>query len=86
MYYICTIIKNKEKMRVPNEAKLKWDSLKEHGDIEAICQESGYGRHTITAAINGNDCSIEVFSAIQTFYNKRQETIDNLVKPNDQAA
>jgi hypothetical protein len=73
-------------MRVPNEAKLKWDALRQHGDIESICKESGYGRHTITAAIDGNDCTIEVFSAIQNFYNRRQEEIDSLVNPNEKAA
>jgi hypothetical protein len=92
MLYICPIIKKKQKMRVPNEAKLKWDSLKEHGDIEAISEQSqkdggkGYGRHTIAAALNGNDCTIDVFSTIQSFYNEREKKINGLVNPNQEAA
>lgn len=68
-------------MNIPAEAKQKWESLKQHGDIGTIMAESGFSRDTIKLALDGEECSMEVFEAIQTFYNKRQEAIDGLINP-----
>jgi hypothetical protein len=68
-------------MNIPTEAKAKWESLKQHGDIGDIVTESGFSRDTIKLALDGDECSVEVFEAIQTFYNKRQQTVDSLMNP-----
>lgn len=72
-------------MNIPAEAKQKWESLRQHGDISDISSESGYSRPVITEALDGNECSMDVFTAIQEFYNKRQAAINNLVNPQDNA-
>jgi hypothetical protein len=68
-------------MKIPTEVKTKWESLKQHGDIESISGESNLSRHTITGALNGDECTMDVFTAIQNFYNKRQAEVDALINP-----
>ena len=68
-------------MKIQSEVKKKWDELKSHGDIEKICAENKLGRPTVAAALSGGDCSMEVFAAIQSFYNKRHAKINKLLNP-----
>lgn len=68
-------------MNIPQEAKQKWQSLQQHGDVQKISDGSEYSRDTISKALNGDVCSIEVFSVIQDFYNKRQQEINASVNP-----
>lgn len=72
-------------MNIPAEAKQKWQSLKQHGDIAMIESESGINRDIIGAAFRGEECTMDVFTAIQEFYNKRQATINNLINPQEPA-
>lgn len=66
-------------MKVPSAAKSKWIKLRSPSDIADIVRESGFSRPTITGALNGSECSYDVFYAIQSFYNKRQAKIDKLI-------
>lgn len=68
-------------MHIPQEAKEKWNSLKQHGDVQTISDGCEYNRDTISKALNGTECTVEVFSIIQDFYNQRQEEINSKINP-----
>ena len=72
-------------MNIPSEAKQKWQSLRQHGDVTDISNESGLSRSVLTAALDGEECTMDVFTAIQEFYNRRQEEINKLINPHQQA-
>ncbi len=63
--------------QVPLESKKQWDLLHEHGDIAKIVEQSGYSRPTISGALDGGGCTLDVFHAIQKFYNQRQAEINS---------
>lgn len=68
-------------MNIPQEVKQKWQCLQQHGDVQKISDGCEYSRDTISRALNGIECSVEVFSVIQDFYNKRQEEINGKINP-----
>lgn len=66
-------------MKVPKEVKKGWDVLRQRGDIDEICRQSRFGRSTIGDALNGGDCTMDVFTAIQKFYNERKDKLNGLI-------
>ncbi len=62
-------------MKIPHLTKVKWDSLHDYGDFTAIAKESGFARQTIAGAFSGS-CTLDVFQAVDAFYNKRQQMME----------
>lgn len=52
-----------------------WKSQKEQGDIEAIAEESGKHRNTISNAFTKGRASEEVIEAIDKFYKERKKQL-----------
>ena len=63
-------------MKIPNLNKIQWSKLYEHGDFKEIADLNKIDRRTIAGAYDGHGCTLEVFLAIQSFYDARQKLID----------
>ncbi len=68
-------------MKIPNQKKQSWKSLRQQGDITRIHEANKkISRNAIAGALEGNECSIEVFEAVEKYYIKRQAKVDALIK------
>jgi hypothetical protein len=68
-------------MQVDKKIIRNWKILREHGDVRAIAEESGYSHVTISEALNDlkGKMSREVFDAINKFYRRRERENEQLV-------
>jgi len=66
-------------MKIPNPIKQKWQKLKEHGDVNAIAEANDISRQTISGAMNGSGCTMDVFIMIRDFYDKREKKLAKLL-------
>lgn len=69
-------------MKVSIELRNNWKIYAEHGDAQAISDESIYSRQTISKALNDKEgkMSEDVFKAIDTFYAKRKQSLIEAAK------
>lgn len=77
-------------MKVPGEIMNQWKLEREHGDVEAIQQQTkedgkdGISRVTISNALQTGNMSEETYEAIKLFYSekrkKKQKMISDALK------
>ena len=62
-------------MTIPAEFLAKWKLICDHGDKQRIADEYDFSRQAISNAINSGECSLEVFNAIKSYYEKREQNL-----------
>jgi hypothetical protein len=60
-------------MQIPDKLQQQINSLKTHGDIQRIADESGYHYNTVYKAFTSGIASPELVEVIAAFYAEREE-------------
>lgn len=67
-------------MKVKKELHKEWKSIRRHGDIKSISEESGFSKYIITKAFEDAEANQKVIQAISSFYIRRRSAMEKYVQ------
>jgi hypothetical protein len=67
-------------MKVPDQLLEKWNAMRDRNDIVNLMDESGISRHIINKAFAQQDITMESFTIIADYYEKKIKVVKSYVQ------